>query len=129
MCRHGSTVCRAVGVAPFFSFVSSRKGSQSWLVPEAGFIVSFLLYSQNLKFWGRGFEFSTLVQVAGHIITENLKIISDSIIRSFISKGPKYRLPSQIDFNKYREEIAVTLNKFCKRWFRREHVECYALNS
>ena len=66
---------------------------------------------------------------AGHIITGNLKIISDSRIRSIISKGPKYRLPSQIDFNKCTEEIAVALNEFCKRWCRREHAECNALNS
>ena len=66
---------------------------------------------------------------AGHIITGNLKIISDSRIRSIISKGPKYRLPSQIDLNKCREEIAVALDEFCKRWCRREHVECNALNN
>ena len=66
---------------------------------------------------------------AGHIITGNLKIISDSRIRSIISKGPKYRLSSQIDFNKCREEKVVALNEFCKRWCRREHVECNALNS
>ena len=62
---------------------------------------------------------------AGHIITGNLKIISDSRISSIILKGPKYRLPSQIGFNKCR----VALNEFCKRWCRREHVECNALNS
>ena len=67
-------------------------------------------------------------QTAGHIITGNLKIISDSRIRFIISKGPKYRFPSQIDFNKCREEIAITLNEFCKRWCQREHVECNALN-
>ena len=44
------------------------------------------------------------------------------MIRSIISKGPKYRLPSQIDFNKSREEIAVALNDFCKQWCRRENV-------
>ena len=65
----------------------------------------------------------------GHIITRNLKIISDSRICSIISKGPKYRLPSQINFNKCREEIAVALNEFCNRRCRREHVECNALNS
>ena len=52
---------------------------------------------------------------AGHIITGHLKIISDSRIRSIISKGPKYRSPSQMDFNKCREEIAVALNEFCKQ--------------
>ena len=36
---------------------------------------------------------------------------------------------SFLDFNKCREEIAVALNEFCKRWCRREHVECNALNS
>ena len=35
---------------------------------------------------------------AGHVITGNLKIIFDSRIRSIIAKGPKYRLPVQVDF-------------------------------
>ena len=43
---------------------------------------------------------------AGHIMTGNLKIISDSRIRYIVSKGPKYRCPSRIDFKKCREEIA-----------------------
>ena len=45
---------------------------------------------------------------------KNLEIISDSKIRFTISKSPKYRIPSQIDFNKCREEITVALNEFCK---------------
>ena len=64
---------------------------------------------------------------AGNIITGNLKIISDSRMRSIIIKGPKYRFPSQIDFNKCREGIAVALNEFYKPWCRREHVECNLL--
>ena len=47
----------------------------------------------------------------------------------YIRFGSKLRLPSQIDFNKSREEIAVSLNEFCKQWCGREHVECNALNS
>ena len=46
---------------------------------------------------------------AGHIMTGNLKIISDSRIRYIVSKGPKYRFPSRIDFKKCREEIASAL--------------------
>ena len=46
---------------------------------------------------------------AGHIMTGNLKIISDSRIRYKVSKGPKYRFPSRIDFKKCREEIASAL--------------------
>ena len=35
-------------------------------------------------------------QPAGHILTGNLKIITDSRIRSVISKGPKYRILAHI---------------------------------
>ena len=45
-------------------------------------------------------------------MTGNLKIISDSRIRYIVSKGPKYRIPSRIDFKKCREEIASALNDF-----------------
>ena len=49
---------------------------------------------------------------AGHVITGDLKIISDSRIRSIICKGPNYRLPSRFDFKKCREEIAAAF-----KWF------------
>ena len=68
-------------------------------------------------------------QPAGHIITGNLKIISDSRIRSIISKGAKCRFPAHIDFTKCREAIAKTLNDYCTRWCEREHVESYAFNN
>ena len=68
-------------------------------------------------------------QPAGHIVTGNLKIITDSRIRSVISKGPKYRFPAHIDFNKCRETIASALNVYCTRWCKREHVESNALNN
>ena len=69
----------------------------------------------------------TKYPAAGHVITGNLKIISDSRIRSIIAKGPKYRFPVQIDFQKCREKIAGSLNEFCNRWCKRENVECDAL--
>ena len=65
---------------------------------------------------------------AGHILTGNLKIIPDSRIRNIISKGPKYRFPSNIDFNKYREEIAAALKEFGNRCCKREYVEHKAPN-
>ena len=58
-----------------------------------------------------------------------MKIITDSRIRSVISKGPKYRFPAHIDFNKYRETIASALNDYCTRWCKREQVESNALNN
>ena len=64
---------------------------------------------------------------AGHIMTGNLKIISDSRIRYIVSKGPKYRFPSRINFKKCREEIASALNDFGNRWCKREYVKPDAL--
>ena len=64
---------------------------------------------------------------AGHIMTGNLKIISDSRIRYIISKGQKYRFPSRTDFKKFRKEIASTLNDFGNRWRKRKYVEPNAL--
>ena len=51
---------------------------------------------------------------AGHIITENLKIISNSRTRYIVSKGLKYRFPFRIDLIKYTENIASALNDFGK---------------
>ena len=34
----------------------------------------------------------------GHVITGNLTVIPDSRVRFIISKGPKFRFPSNIDF-------------------------------
>ena len=36
---------------------------------------------------------------AGHVITGNLNVIPDARVRNIISKGPKYRFPSNIDFS------------------------------
>ena len=56
-----------------------------------------------------------------------MKVIPDSRIRNIVSKGPKHRFPSHIDFNRCREEIASALNDFGNRWCKREIVENHAL--
>ena len=61
-----------------------------------------------------------IYSAVGHVVTENLKIISDPKIRNITSK---YRFPSNIDFNRCREEIHF----FGSRWCKRESVECNAL--
>ena len=48
-------------------------------------------------------------------------------VRNIISKGPKYRFPSNNDFSKCRREIAASLNDFSNRWCKRENVEPEAL--
>ena len=61
------------------------------------------------------------------MITGNLNAIPDARVRNIISKGPKYRFPSNIDFPKCRREVDASLNDFSNRWCKQEHVEPVAL--
>ena len=54
-------------------------------------------------------------------------MITGARVRNIISKGPKYRFPSYIDFPKCRREIAASLNESSNRWCKQENVEPDAL--
>lgn len=69
-----------------------------------------------------------IYQPAGHVVTGDLKCISDKNLRSLFRKGPKYRLPSRIDFDKCRDIVDEALQSYCKRWCKRENVGAHALN-
>lgn len=45
------------------------------------------------------------------------------------SKGPKYRLPSTIDFNACRTQIAHSIEDFSIKWCRREHADPNSLST
>ena len=61
------------------------------------------------------------------MISGNLNVIPDARVRNIISKGLKYKFPSNIDFPKCRREIAASLNDFSNRWCKQENVEPDAL--
>ena len=61
------------------------------------------------------------------MITGNLNVIPDARPRYIISKGPKYRFFSNIDFHKCRRKIAASSSDFSNRWCKRENVEPDAL--
>ena len=65
---------------------------------------------------------------AGHVVTGDLACIPDKGLRSLFKKGPKYRLPSRIDFTKCRSIVAEALQTYCKRWCKKEGVGVHALN-
>ena len=68
-------------------------------------------------------------QPAGHIITGDLSIIDDKTIKHIISKGPKYRLPADINFDTCYKEITESLASFCDKWCKRESAEKGALTA
>ena len=52
------------------------------------------------------------------MITGNPNVIPDARVRNIISKGPKYRFSSYIDFPKCRREISESLNDFSNRLYK-----------
>ena len=67
-------------------------------------------------------------QPVGHVITGNFEIIKDKRLRNILTKGPKYRLPTDIDFIACRDRIAESLHTFSKSWCRRENADINALH-
>ena len=63
---------------------------------------------------------------AGHVITGDFNLI-DKRIRHLFLKGPKYRLPSKIDFTSCLDDMTSSIENFCSKWCKRENVPCDAL--
>jgi hypothetical protein len=61
-----------------------------------------------------------LYKPVGHIVTGDLSIIKDSKLRKLVSKGPKYRLPSKVDFKRCRNVILESIDSYIKQWSKRE---------
>ena len=57
----------------------------------------------------------------------HFNVIPDARVCNIISKGPKYRLASNIDVPKCRREIAASLNDLSNRWCKQETVKPDAL--
>ena len=53
----------------------------------------------------------------------NRCFIKDKRLRTLLSKGPKYRLPSLIDFDSCRSHIAEAIQNYSVKWCNREHAE------
>ena len=70
---------------------------------------------------------SFLICVIVLVLWDHLNVIPDARVRKIITKGPKYRFPSNTDFPKCRREIAASLNDFGNCWCKLENVEPDAL--
>ena len=57
------------------------------------------------------------------MITGNLNVIPDARARIIISKCPKYKFLSNVDFPKCRRVIAASFNDLSSRWCKWENVE------
>lgn len=63
------------------------------------------------------------------MITGNLNVIDNRALKHIVAKGPKYRLPSDINFDTCYKEITESLAMFCDKWCKRENTEKNALSA
>ena len=50
----------------------------------------------------------------GHILTGNLKIITNNKLRKLVSKGPKFREPQEIDLDVAKDIVTEGIDTFIK---------------
>ena len=59
-------------------------------------------------------------QIHGHVITGNLDIVNNEVLKSLIRKGPKYRLPQKINWEQDRSIIKSFLDAYIDKWISKE---------
>ena len=72
---------------------------------------------------------SHLYEPYGHVITGDLSIIPNSKLRDLIAKGPKYREPCKVDWDKTLSLLCEAVDQYALQWAKREIVELSVLSS
>ena len=65
----------------------------------------------------------------GHVITGDLSIIPNFKLRDLIAKGPKYREPCKVDWDKNLSLLCEAVDQYALQWAKREIVELSVLSS
>ena len=71
---------------------------------------------------------SHLYQPYGHVITGDLSIIPDSRLRDLIAKGPKYREPCKVDWDKNVSLLYEGVDQYALQWAKREIIKLSVLS-
>ena len=72
---------------------------------------------------------SHLYQPYGHVITGDLSIIPNSKLRDLVAKGPKYREPCKVDWDKNLSLLCEAVDQYALQWAKWEIVELSVLSS
>ena len=70
-----------------------------------------------------------MYQPYGHVITGDLSIIPNFKLRDLIAKGPKYREPCKVDWDKNLSLLCEAVDQYALQWAKREIVELSVLSS
>ena len=59
----------------------------------------------------------------GHVITGDLRVIENAKLRELVTKGPKYREPSRVNWKATETMFLESTDIYAKNWSKREQVE------
>ena len=65
----------------------------------------------------------------GHVVTGDLRIVEDVKLRKLLSKGPNYREPITVNYNKCKNEIIKSLDKFITMLIEKYKLNIQDLNN
>ena len=71
---------------------------------------------------------SHLYQPYRHVITGDLSIIPNSKLRDLIAKGPKYRKPCKVDWDRNLSLLCEAVDQHALQWAKQEMVELSVLS-
>ena len=57
---------------------------------------------------------------SGHVITGDLNIVENDLLRDVLAKGPKYREPRRINWNHNFKQIMDSVEDYARKWAKRE---------
>ena len=60
---------------------------------------------------------------AGHVITGELNLVSNEKLKNLLYKGPKYRLPNQINWKHNFKILMDSVEDYARQWAKREKEE------
>ena len=58
-----------------------------------------------------------------HVVSGDLRIVKNSKLRKLLTRGPKYREPTPLDWGKARDEIVDGVNKCVSNWCNKKGID------
>lgn len=67
-------------------------------------------------------------QDCGHVVTGDVKFVKHDALRSLLEKGPSYKEPKTIDFDKNCISVISNVKEILEPWSRKEKIDSACLN-
>ena len=64
----------------------------------------------------------------GHVVTGDLQIVKDCVLRQLLRKGPTFREPNNINWELNRKICRMAVAKYKEKWCKKESIDKHVLD-